>query len=220
MDLEKWASGLQQEVYREWGSKYSSWKPGFKVFYAPVSLQPKLMIISLQPGGGEEHFLREDKFRFESGDFSVQKENSYTTTNNAMARAVRSLFAENLELLEKSVIFPLIFFRAKSYALWNQAPQRKEMELFSIEKVKEIIVTIKPERILILGIATYDKLKNFLPVANEKILYRRGGSEAGTRIVIGSDVGGIKTTVVIHPSGARLSVSDRKEVVKILNLRS
>jgi len=52
--LEAWAENLQKEVYSEYIEKYFSWKPGLKVFYSPVAMNPHLMIISYQPGGTEK----------------------------------------------------------------------------------------------------------------------------------------------------------------------
>ena len=71
MDITKWAEDLTEEVYNEWKTKYSFWKPGFAVFSAPVRYRPELMIISLNPGGGEKDFQVENYPNYKNGDFSI-----------------------------------------------------------------------------------------------------------------------------------------------------
>lgn len=49
--LENWAEKLTEEVYQAWKSEYSFWKLGFALFYSPVHMNPKIMIIGRNPGG-------------------------------------------------------------------------------------------------------------------------------------------------------------------------
>ena len=91
MDITKWAEDLTEEVYNEWKTKYSFWKDGFEVFYSPVRYRPELMIISLNPGGGEKDFQALDFPKFQGGNFSVPKQNRYVTT---LAGVCRKTFVE------------------------------------------------------------------------------------------------------------------------------
>lgn len=219
LNINTWAENLTQEIYSEYKSKYFFWKHGIKVFYSPVTLNPRLMIISYQPGGTEKHFEDEDKNLFENGDFRVQNFNSYSETNHAIARRVRNFFdfAGGLELLKSSVVFPLIFFRAPTISAWRKeipGRTRLEMEAFCFSKVKEIIEKLQPQEILVLGIETYDRLKDILgSVKNETILHVHQTS--GRRMVIRAETGGHKLFAIIHPSGARVSTADWEVIRKL-----
>lgn len=81
MSLEKWSETITKDVYEEWKRKYNKWKPGFKVFYSPVRKNPKIMILSYNPGGNEESFQSEDNNRYQRGDFSIQNYHSYADTD-------------------------------------------------------------------------------------------------------------------------------------------
>jgi len=95
--LEAWIKDLNKTVFLEWKTKYPSWKTGFKLFYGPVRKNPKLMIISYNPGGSTHYFQKEDLSRFEKGDFSAPKTNSYLIRNNRMAKRMRDLFNKKKE---------------------------------------------------------------------------------------------------------------------------
>jgi len=212
-----WAENITRDVYSEYINKYSFWKYGIKVFYSPVTFRPKLMIISYQPGGDEKDYEKEEKKDYEKEDFHLQNFNSYVDTNHLMSRKVRSLFDFNggLELLKNSVVFPLIFFRSPTISIWKQEnPQRDKMEKFSFSKVKEIIDKLQPQKILILGMKTYDELKYILGTAeNEKVLHKRGPSNE--RMALSSKCGGYKLFAITHPTGARINTSDWDSIRKL-----
>lgn len=205
-----WAESITKDIYLEYINQYSSWKYGIKVFYSPVVLSPKLMIISYQPGGDEKDFEKEEKKDFEIGDFHLQNFNSYLETDHRMSLRMRSLFdfSGGLELLGSSVVFPLIFFRSPTINIWRQNnTERIKMEKFSFSKVKEIIEKLKPQKILTLGMETYDKLKGVLgTVENEIVLHKRESNSE--RMVLNSTCGGYRLFAIIHPSGARISILD------------
>ena len=189
MKLDQWAEDIQQEVFTEWSTKYSYWSPGFKVFYGPVRLKPKLMILSLQPGGDEKYFLSEDADRFKKGDFSTHEENTYIKSSNRLAKAVKEIFGEEKEILRDSVILPVIFWRAKSYAEWKKVPGYREMETFSLEKVTTILEKVKPQKILVLGISAGRMLNRHYPMQPEEVMQRRDGKENGSPILIETKIG-------------------------------
>lgn len=211
-DITKWAENLTKEIYSEYINKYSFWKHGIKVFYSPVVTKPDLMIISYQPGGTEKNYIEEEKDSFEKGDFHLQAFNSYVETTYTMSRRVRSLFDfdSGFKILSKSVVFPLIFFRAPTISAWRKElpkQQRVAMEEFCFSKVKEIIQELQPKKILILGVETYDQLKEILgDVTDEKILHAR--NNGGTRMAISSKCNSCSLFAVSHPSGSRISKAD------------
>ena len=69
MEIETWAKNINKEVYEKWKRDYPLWDSGFKVFYSPVRKNPKLMILSYNPGGNETSF-QEDLNHFEKGSYS------------------------------------------------------------------------------------------------------------------------------------------------------
>lgn len=218
--MKNWADNITQEIYNVWKSKYSDWRPGVKVFYSPVIKNPELMIISYQPGGNEVNFENEDKSRFEKGDFSVRK-NEFLVADYLMARKIRHFFGDRKEILEKSVIFPMIFFRASTARMWRgirPIAKRVEMEEFCLSKVKEIIEKVAPVRLLVIGMETLNALKKILDIKDEKILYRRKGQSKGERMVISAIWGNRRIFVTAHLSGVRMSKSDRAELSRLFFL--
>lgn len=162
-ELDKWAEDLTKEVYNQWNNKYSFWKPGFKTFYSPIIKNPSLMILSLNPGGTELHFEQENKTEFYNNDFSLPKRNEYLTTDYRMAKKMRLLFRDHLNLLEQSIALPILFFRSKNYQYWKQnIPKdiRIEMEQFSYLKIQTILEKLKPKFCLVIGFQTYEQIKN------------------------------------------------------------
>jgi hypothetical protein len=209
-DIRVWAENLTRDVFTEYKGKYSFWPQGFKVFYSPVRMNPDLMIISYQPGGSD---FGVDGVSFEKGDFSLPKTNEYADEPYVMAQKVRELFgSEGLELLKRSVVFPLIFFRAPKVQAWKRAPrkERKEMEHLCLSKVGEIIEKIKPKKILIFGIATYEQLRKSVlcPILTEEVVQWRKKE----RMMVIATCAEYEIIATIHPSGARISKDDFKKL--------
>lgn len=206
MNLENWGENLQKEVHKEWKTKYESWEPGFKVFYGPISMNPKIMLISQNPGGNYQSFLEEDKTRFEAGDFSLPKETPYSN-DRRMAKKMQDFFDRDISLLQSSVTFPVIFFRSKDTKVLKTIERFKlyEMERFCFKKVKEIIETLQPKTILITGMHTHQKLKEILGLFDEEIFFK---SESGRLVAIESKIGNIKIFSMIHPTGTRINKNE------------
>jgi len=206
--MEHWIENTNRDVFLEWKSKYHYWKAGFKIFYGPVKKNPKLMIISQNPGGGEYYFQKEDFKRFENGDFSAPKTNSYLIRKNRMAKRMQDLFSEKKKILEESVTFPILFFRSKDFDAWKAVPKKKrlEMEQFCYSKVKEIFNQIKPNKILILGFGTDRILKKnfFAESSNEKILCNPNNRKLAYVYYWKK----IPIFCMIHPTGSRIRNND------------
>lgn len=215
LDLETWAIQLQREVYGEWRSKYRT-KEGFKIFYGPIRSNSKLMIISFNPGGNAKNFRDENLVDFEKGDFSLPKKNEYLTTNYTMARKLRKLFHEQMDLLEDCVAFPLLFFRSRNMRSWKKTHSNKmrmEMERFCYDEVEKILKKIKPKTLLVIGFKTYDRLKKheIIDVKNEK-LYR---GKKGRKIAYFAQWSDIPVFVTLHLTGARISNPDFIQIQKL-----
>jgi len=212
MTLKKWAEELNQQVYKEWKTKYDFWEPGFKVFFSPVYKNPKLMILSLNPGGTKVHYENENMRNFQKNDFSLPKHNEYLTKDHNMANKVKLFFEGHYDLLEQSVVLPIVFFRSQNWKYWkNNVPKnkRREMEQFSYDLVKEIIEKLKPKMFLVLGISsTYRRIKkNILDVKNEKSVL-----SGIHRLYITAQAGNIPIFCIPHLTGYRLSNEKREKI--------
>lgn len=211
MYITAWAESLTKEIYDAWKTRYVFWKPGIKVWYAPVVQDPKLLIITLQPGGGQADFEAENLGAFEAGDFSTTS-NDYVEATYVSAKKIRSFFDfdPTHEILKHSVVVPLVFFRSPSISVWNNdlSPnKRAEMEGLCFAKTKEIVDTVNPEKILVIGMKAYKKLKELLgTIQDEKVAYaRRGGAE---ELVITASSNGTPICAVMHFSGSHINKTD------------
>jgi uracil-DNA glycosylase len=208
-ELNTWAAKLQKEVCSEWINKYPHWEPAFKVFYGPVQISPKLMIISLQPGGDKKNFDEEDSEEFAKGNFSVPEENTYIKSTNRFAAGIKNgIFLNSANLLKESVIIPLIFWRAKNYTEWKREPSFKSMEDFSFKKVREVIEKVKPQKILVLGLSTGRKLKELYPGTSMSVTLEKRGKQDGNSIAEEMNINGIPCLALIHPSRSSLTKAD------------
>jgi hypothetical protein len=214
MNIKTWSENIVKDAYREWKEKYSDYENGFKVFYSVPRKNPKLMIISFQPGGNYSHFHEENLGNYKKDDFSI-KENSYISNNHKMSKVVRKLFSivdNGIKILETSVIFPLIFFRSSSVKKWSTEIKRKEMEDFCFKKVTEIIKVLSPKKILVIGFGTYKELQKsgILNFTNEKIVCKRNKNNQTLAMI--SNTNDIEFFTTIHLSGARFSNEDFNKI--------
>lgn len=217
--MKTWAEQLTKDVFQEWERKYRFWKPGFKIFYGPVKRNPKIMILSANPGGDKDSF-KGDLLRFRKGDFSLPIDNEYFSKPWHIARRIRNLFDNKQDLLKESIAFPIFFFRSKSARALKQyipTQQRIEMELFCYRKVRKILKEVKPKKLLILGFGTYEKFLDhlFVKAENEETV---NGTK---RIVIKTRWNSLPLFCLIHPTGARIKGKDwekaRKDFREFLN---
>jgi hypothetical protein len=218
-NINTWAKKVTSDIYNFYKKEFPTWKYGIKTFYSPVNERPPLAIISYQPGEGEQRYAKEDKVPFEKGNFRPPMSNVYIDENNKMAKKIKDLFDfDGLETLKKSVVFPLIFFRAPSVKIWKKESgkeDRNKIETFCFDKVKEIIERIRPKKILLLGTSTtYEEFKKINPLQNEQILHTRGKRKE--RMFIIADYKECKIFAIIHPTGARISSKDWDELKKLV----
>lgn len=210
-ELDTWGEDLTKEVYNQWNSKYSFWKPGFKIFYSPIIKNPTLMILSLNPGGTELDFKQESKTKFGDNDFSLPKRNEYLTTDYAMARKMRSLFKDHLGLLEKSVTLPILFFRSENYQYWKKNIQkdiRIEMEEFSYLKIQTILKKLKPKLCLVIGFQTYEQIKNNIL----KIYSESNVPDYSHRLYITAKSDDLSLFTIPHLTGYHLSMQKMDKI--------
>ena len=214
MDINEWAEELTKEVYTIWKTKYRDWEHGFKVFYSPIRRNPKLMIISLNPGGTVTNFKKTDYWKFKKGNFSLPPKNRYLVTDYPFAKKIREFFDGNEGLLDTSVAISILFFRSKNFKFWlKNVPKtrRTEMENYSYEKVKLIIKTVKPQAILVISSKTYKRLGKILEIKNEKQKMKIGK----VTLVRTAFANGIPIFSIPHLTGYHIST---KNIEKMRNL--
>jgi hypothetical protein len=215
MNIQSWAENLTREVYEAWKNRYSDWDAGIKVFYSQPIEDPELVIIGYQPGGNYTHFKNEDEDKFAKGNFTISK-NEFITTGYRMAKRMREFFGpEHIDVLEKSVIFPLVFFRAPRISTWRSWGNSKEAEMFCFLKIEEIIQKLKPKTILVLGLATYEKMSTFLKMNDEMFLYLETKEKGKRKVGATAITDRVRVFAMLHPTGARISNEHRKELKRL-----
>ncbi|HET6458301.1 MAG TPA: hypothetical protein VFG24_05440, partial [Nitrosopumilaceae archaeon] len=212
---------------------------GFKIFYSPVISNPKLMIITLNPGGGKAKDFKENRSDFENGDFSLPQKNEYTMEKKPpwkISPKLQGFFGvEHMDLLASSVSFPILFFRSKNIKQWRRKfsnlyseEKREKAEEFCYAKSKKIIERINPSVLLIIGIDTYDKMKeherSIIPLHGEEEFcgeYGKGKSKRKERVWVKSYWNKKPVLCVRHLSGAFTKKGDsiemRKKFFEIIN---
>ena len=221
MNVNSWAEGLTKDVYEKWKSDYPFWKRGFEVFYSPVHMNPKIMILSLNPGGDvDDQYWQKDLNRFKRGDFSLPPVHRFVSEDYTMARRMKKFFGKREDLLGESVTLPVLFFRSPDFEIWKKdsGEKRQEMESFCFGKVREIVDTLKPMMFLILGFRTYRYLKKDLSMKMNNETENNGDN--GKPISYQSEWSGIPIFCIMHPSGAYISDKNlnrnRKEFFKLV----
>ncbi len=216
MNLNKWAETINSHFYTIWKSKYQKWSYGFKIFYSNLVENPRLLILSYQPGGNESHYLSEDSHRFERGDFSING-NIYIDSNGRMANEVKKLtgYFENNNILVESVVLPFIFWRSPNVYIWKNNPNMKEMNQDSLKLFKKIFTKIRPQKILIIGFETYSELRKVFDFSEFKTIYKRESNML--RLAGIARFGGIPVMVTPHLTGSRIGVKDKIKLKEIFN---
>ena len=211
MGLDQWAENLTKQVFNEWEKNYSDWKQGVKLFYGPVKKLPKLMILTYNPGGDKRSFQK-DLIRFNEGNFNPYHKHEYVDRNYPLARKMRELFSNNLDLLEESVALPIMFFRSKDTKMLKkrfQKNKRKEAEKFCLEKVKQIIDFLHPQKILIIGVSTHKKLRKKIMIGiNENPPFFSVYPTKKETLYIISNWKSIPVLTTRHISGSRITIED------------
>jgi hypothetical protein len=187
-----WIKSLYKETHEMWEQNGKDPK-GYAIFYSPVAIKPKIVLIGYNPGGDESSF-NEKKI-------NVPAKHEYITGEYKMARNVKKIFeaADLKNELKNSVKFNLIFFRTKLAKDINN----KMLIKFSEEKTFDVLERLQPENIIAEGFKTYERLKKLLFANNEKIIRYKERA-----ILIRSMTSNYKNLIgILHPSGAR-GVSD------------
>ena len=160
------ASDLAQEVAQQvidrvhgiWLQNQSLYPAGYAIFYGPVWVRPKLMLIGLNPGGDESCF---------SGNKEVlvarEQPMEYITYRNdstyPIAGRTTDIFESIglMDLLSESMKTNINFFRSKR---WTELPKQHASEC--IKLLLSVIYKVEPRAILCESIGAYDILYRHL----------------------------------------------------------
>ncbi len=168
------------------------------------------MIISLNPGGDESSFAK-DRDRFESGDFSSPQKPPYLQSTYKFAIKIGDLFGKHVEMLPQTVAFPVCFFRSES---WSSIPRhtKVKMKQFCFPIVREMIQTMPPRRLLVIGLNTYEKLESILGrFKDERLPLLRDGEKKST-LVNESKWEAVPVFATVHLTGFRISRNEWAEM--------
>ena len=194
---------ITRSVHEKWkqlSAEHAEFRSGYSVFYSPLSMNPKLMVIGFNPGGGSESFDA-------ASAQEIPTKHDYFVYDYPLARKMKKIFTDinKLDLLESSVKTNLVFFRTRSMDDWSKIDPRlrKDLERFCLDKNLEIIRYLQPEIILAEGIETYLTIKRALSISEEDVTDSKGRS-----LIIKAKTNSPRLLGIIHPSGAHVSNED------------
>lgn len=168
---------------------------GYRILYGPPILRPEILFIGYQPGGGARS-LAEGLEEGQHAGWPVTCE--YAHKKWLIAKRMREIWGE--ATLERCTGLNAVFFRAPSMKAWRRLPLhvRAELESFSRTQTERIVRTLKPKRLVVIGLETFARLATGTDDlrGDRAVLVRRG--QLWDRPVFG----------MIHLSGARISRAD------------
>lgn len=205
--VQEWADGILKETLTKWEELRRKSKAvdkyGFQVFYSPVRINPDLMIIGYNPGGGESAFHPER----DSSIHSIT-EHEYFENDYPLARKMKDLFKAigKTKLLKNSVKLNLIFFRTLNVTQLSSFDKglKREIEAFCFQKVRETIDTLKPKVIITEGIGTFNALlTQALGTSGTIMGYEKAPGTDRRAIFASGSYNQIPVFGLMHLSGAR-----------------
>lgn len=166
------------------------------------------MFIGYQPGGNADSVLIE-----QLKGWPAECEYALDRAELKIAGWSHARLAMNMQriwgvaTLKKCTGLNAIFFRAPNLREWRQVEKslRAEIEEFSLSQVRCIIHTLKPKKLAIIGLSTFDWLTNGSRMS--PILVRNGR----VLVVCGKFLD-VPAFGVIHLSGARIGEADVRAI--------
>ena len=196
-ELDKVVQDVYAKTHQLWKQARSRLRDhdhGFKILYGPPRSEPRVLIVGLQPGGDASR-AKDAELR---GPSIV---NEYLSESWPLAAELRKRFGR--AFLQEAVGVNAMFFRAPSWAMWQEIDRnlRSELEMFSLEQIKQLIQAMKPKQILILGWDTLDLMGR---AGFREMVANRPLSNAPRRrrLLQKGTFGGIPAFAIPHPSAA------------------
>jgi hypothetical protein len=191
------------KVYEETRAFYSQKEPllgshahGFRILHGPPVRSPPILFIGYQPGGTTPGGVGERD--------GWPPRCVYTTEQWVLWKRLCETWGK--AKLERCTGLNLIFFRAPNIAAWHKIRKdvRKEIEIFCRCRVERIVRILAPQRIVVIGLGTFDLLMTGEPaLSGDRGLLVKSGSLWGTQAY-----------GTVHLSGARISRKDRTRLAE------
>lgn len=188
------AEEICRTIYRETADFYAARRAlispndlGFRVLYGPPIVGAPILFIGYQPGGRAIEDVAHQSGWPEACE--------YARASWLLARRMRDLWGA--DLVARCTGLNAIFFRATTAEAWKRCNRAAvaEAEAFSIERVKRIATVLKPQRIVLIGLATFDLLtEGHVALCDGARVLAKQGTLCGCR-----------ATGIIHLSGAWIS---------------
>jgi hypothetical protein len=222
VSLDPFFKKLYGDVQLYWESKRpflpSTAHLKFGIFYSPIHYQPDLMIIGANPGFDSDDDTKAPPDKNLFYDFGERDGKEYRITPT-----LRRLFrlAGHEETLRDSVVTNLLFFKSRCLGNHTTTAQgwcdngnasiRREIEDYCRNRVEAIVCQLDPKRILVLGLATWDK------VAASQVTLLAHRTRGRGRLALTGTVFNRRAFGTIHPTGARMSNTDFSGLAALLN---
>ena len=202
------AEELCRSIYEETAAFYKYKAPrvagqdlGYRILYGPPTVRPEYLFLGDQPGGKADS-VRIDQLQ------GWPTECEYALDNGALRKAgwKNNRLASNMQkiwgipTLRNSTGLNAIFFRAPDSKEWRRLESRRQLEDFSLERVRRIVETLQPKRLAVIGLQTFRRLAHSTTPALS--------NGSGRPLIEQGKVWGVPAFGVIHLSGARISGGD------------
>jgi hypothetical protein len=131
---------------------------GFRILYGPPIANAPILFLGYQPGGGAD----EARAGSLEGQMEGWRERFvYASAAWPLAERLREVFGA--ALLRECTGLNAIFFRSPNMAHWQDQPPdiREKAERFCLERAEQIVRALRPERIVTIGIRTFDLLGGY-----------------------------------------------------------
>jgi hypothetical protein len=169
---------------------------GFRILYGPPIIRAPILFVGYQPGGGAESA---DKGMRDGEHQTWPARCDYAVAPWKLAVRLREIWGTSL--LERCTGLNAIFFRAPNDAWLPEQPHlRREIEAFCYTRAERIVRTLAPQRIVVIGFKTFDRL-----ATGTTDLF----GERNQRLIVRGEVWGVPAYGIVHISGARLSRADQ-----------
>ena len=210
--LQQWAQGLLNDLndFSKDSKNFSGDKiPGFSIFYSPVCMNPKILVIGDNSGGKEKDKQKE-----------LPAEHDYFKYCYPIAKTMREKIFKGEPLntaLRNSVKINRVFFRTRDLEEFNSISNSTELEAHCFDIVQQIIGKLQPRLIFAESFGTFKKLSS-----EKDVLLKKPENEK--ELLLEGKYKEIKVLGINHPSTASFhKVNDEdwesvnKKLTEIIN---
>ena len=196
--IEKTATRIYSEtakLYAEIEPQLNGTAHGYKVLYGPPLRRPPIFFLGLQAGG-----VAQGERGNEQESWPVVTE--YAVANWALAQKLRDIY--DVEFLKTCTGTNINFFRAPNDAIYRAtvpANLRERCETFSRDRAEQLLKTINPYKIVVIGFDVLKKLN-----VDRQFVRTEAGLKRG-------DLWGYPTIAVWHLTGMHMT-NEQREVIR------